>query len=104
MNDLTNVSQLTAEIVLLKNQTAQNIIEIGKRLIQVKEQLPHGEWGKWLEEKVEFTHQTANKFMKVAEEMSNYSSMRNLGTAKVFSLLSLPQDQREDFIQSNPVS
>lgn len=40
------VEILTAEILVLKNQAAANIIEIGKRLIKVKEMLPHGEWGK----------------------------------------------------------
>ena len=99
----SSIEQLTTEILIYKQQTAQNIIEIGKRLIAVKEQLPHGEWGKWLEEKVDFTHQTANKFMKVAEEMSNYASMRNIGTAKIFALLSLPQEKRQDFIESHPV-
>jgi hypothetical protein len=103
MNGLTNISQLTAEIVLLKNQTAQNIIEIGKRLIEVKEQLPHGEWGKWLEEKVEFTDRTAQKFMKVASEISNTNTYSHLTQSKVFALLDLPQEQRQDFIESNPV-
>jgi len=31
MNELQNVDTLTAEILILKNQTAQNIIEIGKK-------------------------------------------------------------------------
>ena len=101
MNDITNISQLTAEIVLLKNQTAQNIIEIGKRLVEVKEQLPHGEWGKWLEEKVDFTDRTAQRFIKIANEFP--TSMSHLGTGKLFKLLDVPQDQREDFIQSNPI-
>lgn len=103
MDEITNVSQLTAEIVLLKNQTAQNIIEIGKRLIQVKEQLPHGEWGKWLEEKVDFKQTTATKFMRVANEFSNLHTYESLNQSKIFALLDIPQDQREDFIQSNPI-
>jgi hypothetical protein len=36
----TEISNLTAEILILKQQTAQNIIEIVKRLIAVKESLP----------------------------------------------------------------
>ena len=104
MNELQNVDTLTAEILILKNQTAQNIIEIGKRLIAVKESLPYGEFGKWLEEKVDFTQQTANKFMKIANEIGEYASMRNLGTAKIFALLSVPQAERETFIKENPVN
>ena len=34
---VSNIQQIEAEITLLKNQTAQNIIEIGKRLNKAKE-------------------------------------------------------------------
>lgn len=103
MNDITNLGTLTKEIILFKNSTAQNIIEIGKRLIQVKEMLPHGEWGRWLEKEVDFHQNTALKFMRVAHEFSNSTSMLSLGVAKVFALLDLPADQREGFIESHPV-
>jgi DNA repair exonuclease SbcCD ATPase subunit len=103
MNDLVSVDQLTTEILIYKQQTAQNIIEIGKRLIKVKEQLPHGDWGKWLDEKVDFTDRTAQRFIRVAREFSNATSMSHLPQTKVFALLDLPQDQREDFVESNPV-
>ena len=105
MNELqqTQINKIETEIVMLKHQTAQNIIEIGKRLIEAKEMLPHGEWGKWLEEKVEFTQQTANKFMRVANEMGNYASMLNSGTGKLFALLSLPEQDRERFIETQPI-
>lgn len=73
-------------------------MEIGKRLVEAKDLLKHGEWGKWLEEKVEFTQQTANKFMRCANEFSNMPSTAQLGTGKLFALLSVPQEDREDFI------
>jgi hypothetical protein len=96
----TNISQITTEILLLKQQTAQNIIEIGKRLIQVKEMLPHGEWGKWLEEKVEFSKSTAYRFINAAEQVGNFPALGNMAPTKVFALLDLPPEEREEFIQS----
>lgn len=99
--ELTTLDQITAEIVLLKQQTAMNIIEIGKRLLQAKEQLPHGQWGAWLQEQVEFSHATANRFMQIATEYSaNSSALRNLNPTKVYALLELPGQEREDFIQA----
>ena len=41
--------------------------------------------------------------MRIANEMTNSTSLTNLSQTKVFALLDLPQDQREDFVQSNPV-
>lgn len=104
MNEIQNIDNLTIEILILKQQTAQNIIEIGKRLITVKESLPHGEWGKYLEEKVDFSNVTATRFMRVANEFSNVSTLKDLSQSKIFALLDLPQEEREEFIQNNPVN
>jgi len=53
MNEIeqSSLSKIETEITILKHQTAQNIIEIGSRLIQAKEMLSHGEWLPWLEKK-----------------------------------------------------
>ncbi|ASN68264.1 hypothetical protein 10S11_2 [uncultured Caudovirales phage] len=104
MNEIQNIDTLTTEILILKQQTAQNIIEIGKRLIAVKESLPHGKWGKWLEEKVDFTDRTAQRFMKVASEFSNTTALSDLPKSKVFALLDLPQEERDEFIENNPIN
>lgn len=105
MNEIqiTEIKQIELEISFYKEQTAQNIIEIGKRLIKAKELVPHGEWGKWLEDKAQFKQRNANRFMQVANEFSNSSALTNLTQTKVFTLLSLPIEEREDFIKDNPV-
>lgn len=64
----------------------------------VKESLPHGEWGKWLEEKVEFTGRTSQSFMRVANEFSNTTPVSYLGSKKLFALLDVPTEERADFI------
>lgn len=63
--------------------------------------MQHGQWGKWLDEKVDFSQNTANQFMRVAKEFSNSESVKNLGTRKLFLLLDVPSDQREEFIEKN---
>jgi uncharacterized protein YaaR (DUF327 family) len=80
-----------------------NMIEIGMRLIEVKEQLPHGEFGKWCELEVQFSQNTANRFMRVAREMANCATSNNLESSKAFELLALPEVQREEFVKENPV-
>ncbi len=89
---------IETEINFYKQQTATGIIEIGKRLIEAKAQLEHGQWGKWLEEKVDFSQDTANRFMKVASEFSNSATLRNLTQSKLFALLSIPSDDRDSFL------
>ncbi|GCD11403.1 DUF3102 domain-containing protein [Clostridium tagluense] len=94
---------ITEEILQLKNQTASNMIEIGKKLIQVKGNLPHGQFGKYLEEKVSFKKSTANNFMKVAIEFSNFQSLGDLEPTKLILLLDIPKEERAEFIETNNV-
>lgn len=99
-NQLTvsEIDTITTEIIKLKNQTAQNIIEMGKRLTKVKESLPHGEFGKYLSDKVDFTDRTARRFMQVAKEFGNRSSLSVLGASKLVALLDVPTEKRDKFI------
>ena len=105
MQELTefNIEKTTTEILMLKDQTAQNIIEIGKRLIKVKDNLEHGEFINWLENKVDFSRCTANRFMKIATEFSNVSAVQHLGSRKLFLLAGLDEEDRQEVMQENNV-
>lgn len=97
----SNIETLTAEILILSGQTAINMIEIGKRLIQAKDQLPYGEWGKWLKERVQFTDRTARNFMRAAQTFGNRKTFSDLPPSKVIALLDVPAESREKFTEQN---
>lgn len=112
MNDITtttagavvrNIDVITAEIQFYKNQAGEAILEIGHRLIEAKEQLQHGEWLNWLQDSVEFSEATAQRFMRIAREYTNPSPVTDLGIAKAVVLLALPPEDREEFLEENPV-
>jgi hypothetical protein len=93
-----DINVITAEINAYRQIAGEAIFEIGRRLKYVKENdLAHGEFGKWLKESVDMTHQHANKFMKVAEALSdgNYASMSNLGIAALYEIATLRPEERE---------
>ena len=93
------LSAITEEIQFYKAQAGQCIVEIGKRLLEAKEQLPHGQWESWLEKSVEFTPRTARNFMKIASEFdSNRKPVSDLPYTKLLALLQLPPEEREEFI------
>ena len=98
-----NIEKTTAEILMLKDQMAQNIIEIGKRLLNVKERLGYGEFTNWLENKIEISHRTANNFMKIANTFSNSQPVANLGTRKLLALAGLDEEDREEVMKENNV-
>lgn len=49
------------------HRTVKELIEIGEHLTRVKELLPHGAFGKWLDEEFSMCQQTARRFMNVYE-------------------------------------
>lgn len=93
------IDQITLEINFYKAQTAQNILEIGKRLIAAKQQLPYGEWLPWLRDKVEFSERSARNFMEIAQTFSNRQPVADLPYTKLLALLQVPEQDREEFIQ-----
>ena len=104
------ISVITDEIISLKAQ-ANNMmlmyaIEVGRRLVEAKAMLQHGEWGAWLKEKVDFSQSSANKLMKVYEEYGkspNSELITNLTYTKALKLLAVPDEEREEFVQENDV-
>lgn len=92
------IEVITAEIWLYKQQAGAAILEIGRRLIEAKAQLPHGDWLPWLEDKVEFSEASAQRFMRLAREYENPSLVTDLGASKALQLLALPASERGVFI------
>jgi len=89
-------------------------IEIGRRLKEAKAILPHGEWGNWLKEKVEFSQSSANNFMRIFEEYgtdqisffgqtANSQTLGNLPYTKALKLLAIPAEERDEFVRNNDV-
>lgn len=98
-----DIEAVTCEILHLKQELARNIVDIGLRLIEAKEMLPHGEWLPWLKENVCFTDRTAEKYMLIAREFPNSNLVADLGVRKALALLELPPSERESFAEENNV-
>ena len=93
-------NELVIKIKDYMKQTSQNIIEIGKLLIQAKKQVPHGDWADWLASNIDFSIRTADRFMKCAERFSNWTPASNLNSSQMFELLALKQADTESFINA----
>lgn len=98
-----DIEAVTGEIVHLKQELARNIVDIGLRLIEAKDMLPHGEWLPWLSERVCFSEKTAQNYMRVAREFPNPQLVADLGVRKALALLELPPSEREGFAEDNNV-
>ena len=118
MNGLTTTRTpevVAAEIRTFTASMLNNIIEIGRRMVEVKEMLPHGEFMGWVEETTGYSQSTANNFMRLFAEYGdrqgslfgaevNSQTFANLTYSKALALLALPSGEREEFVESHDVS
>lgn len=115
---LTNRSLevIGAEIRALTSSMLTNIIEIGRRMVEAKELLPHGEFGPWIKENTGYSHSTANNFMRLfneygnpqqslfGAEVENSQTFGKLSYTKALALLALPSaEEREAFVETHDV-
>ena len=89
-------------------------VEVGRRLVEAKEMLQHGQWLPWLEKETEFSPATASRFMKLFDEYSadqigifgaetNSSTLKNISISNALRLLTLPKEERETFAAEHDV-
>lgn len=97
------IEAITGEILDAKRAGGEAILTIGRCLIEAKDMLPHGEWLPWLNERVEFSERTARNFMRLAREWTNRQTLADLGASKALTLLALPAEEREQFMEDHDV-
>lgn len=101
MNEMTRpIEVITQEIQFYKGQACMSVVEIGKRLLEAKQCLPHGAWGEWLKNEVDFSERTAQNCMRIAKEYTNPQLIADIGNSasKAIMLLSMPEEEREKFV------
>ena len=98
--------RVIGEIRFYLTETVGSIFEAGKRLIWMKEQESHGEWGKIIEE-LGIGWRTTCRLMAIARKLANSSRVTNLtmkglkqGIGKLYALLDVPDEDLKLFEES----
>ncbi|WP_297311607.1 DUF3102 domain-containing protein [uncultured Oscillibacter sp.] len=110
---------LAAEIRTIKAQTGRMVlnasIEVGRRLTEAKAKLPHGSWGAYLKDEVDYSPSQAQNLMRVFREYGSdqqslfggeakSQTFGNLTFSQALSLLVIPdEEERERFAIENDV-
>lgn len=95
------VRQRTEEIKVLVRRSAQDIIDIGNKLIEVKAQLGHGNFGSWLDSEFGWSTDTAHNFMRVSDKFGKFPNLGDIGASALYLLAapSTPEPVRIEAIQ-----
>ena len=102
MNEIAlsnNLSQIELEIKHHQKIAGQSIWEIGRRLNHVKENdLAHGQFMKWYQG-LGLDKDFVSKSMKIANELPNFETLRNLGTTALHLIATLPEEEKQEQIE-----
>lgn len=123
-NEVTRTAaQVAADINAVKSHASaiyraaldvgkRSCIEIGRLLLEAKGLVPHGEWGKWLAENVDYSESTANNLMRCFKEfgseqidiftmVSDADFFSVLNQSQMLEVMALPKEQRRDFVEAH---
>lgn len=105
---------IISEIKIIEQHVTKTAIEgaiqIGERLQEAKQLAGHGNFGQWCQENLNYSQDTAQKFMKLAREyggqnnvLANTAMSRNFSISNALSLLKVPEEDRGKFAEEHPV-
>lgn len=113
-----DIEIVTGEIRYVQRRAARqlltDLIEIGRLLVEAKSMVPYGEWGKYLQERVEYSTSQANNLMRLYNEygdnqesffgsLQNSKQFGNLTYTQALALVALPPEDRAAFAEQHDV-
>ena len=120
MKSQRSLATVTAEIRTLQDaarrMAIEYSIEIGRKLVEAKSMVAHGEWTDYLREELGFSQSTANNHMRMfeaygAEQISlngatvKSQAFANLSYTQALALLALPsEEEREAFVAGHDMA
>lgn len=113
-----SIEIVTAEIYTIRDNAARvfmdSVVQIGRRLEEAKQLVPHGEWTDYLDTKLGYKPSTAQNYMRIAREfgdgqvgMSGKTAsdfFGNLGYSQLLPLLGLPEEEREQLAEEHDLA
>lgn len=106
MNEIAlsnDLNIITAEINSYKQVAGHSFIEIGRRLVHVKDSnLVHGDWKPFLES-IQMSKSQADRFMKVSKEydIGKLPDVGNIGMNAMYEIATLPDKQKPEALNDN---
>ncbi len=112
MNELTerNPNIIASEIEAIKTQTKTIVLtaamEIGKRLIEVKALLPHGTWGTWLQDNVDYSERTAQNLMALHQTYGGMQAeaIDGISYSKAVALLGVESEMLSEAAETHDIA
>ena len=100
---ITALDGLALQARTLRMTIDMNLWQLAKVFVDARELVPHGEWGKWLRENADVSEKTAQDMMAAYRRFGGRPQFEQIGRAKAFRLLPLPEGTEESFMREHDV-
>ena len=116
---IRDINVITAEIHNIQTDVqeyaSRAALKIGEKLCEAKDLLAHGEFLGWVKEEFGWSERRAQQLMQVYKEFGgtqknlfgpelNTNTFADLSFSKLLLLVSVPESEREEFVEENKVS
>lgn len=100
--DTANLARAMADTIRSRHRnTIKLLLDTGRDLLEIKERLGHGHFGKWLKAEFDWTERTAERYMQAAERFADKSdTVSDLPPTIVYQLSSpsTPATVRDEIV------
>lgn len=102
--EISVLDGLAMQARTLRMNINMNMWQLARVFTEAKEIVPHGQFGKWVEENADVSERTAQDMMAAYKRFGGKPQFEGLGQAKTFKLLPLPAGTEEKFMEEHDVS
>lgn len=102
--EISVLDGLAMQARTLRMNINMNMWQLARVFTEAKKIMPHGQFGKWVEENADVSERTAQDMMAAYKRFGGKPQFEGLGQAKTFKLLPLPAGTEEKFMEEHDVS
>jgi hypothetical protein len=97
-----SLDNITSAILTCKNNLALSFIDMGRNLCEAQTHMPAKQsWQAYLRDNVKISIRDAQRFMRLAREFPQATTLSSLGYSRSYALLALPPAERELFLEKS---
>lgn len=101
---LTPIQVLEEEARIYSESMAMNMFNLGRVFTEAKKQVPHGEWGEWVQRNSGMSVRSAQQLMAIYTRFGDKPTFAGIDKSKMYKMLALPDGAEDAFMAENDVS
>ena len=101
---LTPIHVLAEEARIYSESMAMNMLNLGRIFTEAKKQVPHGEWGEWVQRNSGMSVRSAQQLMAIYARFGDKPAFAGVEKSKMYKMLALPEGTEDAFMANNDVS